>query len=162
MRTFDDLIRTALVDIATRAEPVDLTDAALADAARQHRFLIPAVAASSILVFGAGLLMSFTSGDGPPGQFQPDGHPASPHHSTPASCATLSPGTPCAVNPADAGTTASQSPSPTPSRSRKATTSPDPSVTPSVDNKPGNRPRPKPTKPGRGDSLDVSVIPDGL
>jgi hypothetical protein len=158
VRTFDELIRTALVDIAERAEPVDLADAALHDITQRTRVLALGAVATATVTLGVALLVGFVAGqDAPQGRFQPNG--VVPGQSggggSPSGCDTAQPApTPgCPTPQADATLAASEGPSTGPSGSASpsgsATPTPTDGTTAGTDNGPGNRPHPKPSKPGR-------------
>jgi hypothetical protein len=153
VRTFDDLIRAALVDIAKQAAPVDLVDAALNDIHRRNRFLMLGAVATATLTLGAGLVVGLTTGqDTPQGRFQPNGvAPGQPGTNPQGDCDTARPG--CASPEANTTLAASESPSPNASPSRSASKRPTPTATSATtagtDGGPGNRPRPKPSRPGK-------------
>lgn len=143
-RTFDELIRTALLDLARQAEPVELTELALADAARQRRMLLASGAAAAVLAVGAGTVAAIAE-PSPPGSSRPRTTSPSPTgapsmgqvgptcETGPTACADTTPSTPI--------TAPSSSP---PSKRPPGLTEPTPT---SSDDRPGNRPHPKPTKP---------------
>lgn len=157
MRTFDDMLRAALVDIATRAEPVDLTDAALDDITRRHRMLALVAGVAVMFTLGVGLLVGLAAGqETPQGKFQPNRvTPDQPRSESSPGCepGTAAPKPTCSTPQASATLAASASASP----SRSASPSPSKTVSPSSSDSgtsgtygPGNRPHPKPSKPRAG------------
>jgi len=155
VRTFDDMLRAALVEIATRAEPVDLTDAALDDIPRRRRMLTLVGGVAVMFTLGVGLLVGLTAGQQTPqGKFQPNRvTPDQAHSESSPGCGpgTAAPKPTCPTPQANATLAASASASPSrsasPSPSRTASPSSSDSVTSGTDDGPGNRPRPKPSKP---------------
>ncbi len=158
MRTFDDMLRAALVDIATRAEPVDLTDAALADITRRHRMFALVAGVAVMFTLGVGLLVGLAVGqETPQGKFQPNGVvPDQPRSGSSPGCGAgiVTPKPTCPTPQASATLAASASASPSksasPSPSKTASPSSSGSSTSGTDDGPGNRPRPKPSKPRSG------------
>ncbi len=154
MRTFDDMLRAALVDIATRAEPVDLTDAALDDIVRQRRMLALVAGVAVMFTLAVGLVVGLAAGqETPQGRFQPNGvSPDQPRSESSPGCVpgTVTPTPTCPTPQASATLAASASASPSKSASPKPSKTASPtssdSVTSGTDG-PGNRPRPKPSKP---------------
>jgi hypothetical protein len=153
VRTFDELIHTALVDIAKQAEPADLVDAALDDIPRRTRALALGAVAAATFTLAAGLVVGFAADqDVPQGRFQPNRVvPGQSGSGSPSDCGTPAPGSDCANPEANATLSASESPSagPSASPSRRPTPEATSPTTTSTDSGPGNRPRPKPSKPGR-------------
>lgn len=150
MRTFDELIRTALVDLAKGAVPTDLADAALSDAARRGRLLVLGAATITLVTITSGLVVGFAiGGETPQGRFRPDQVAPSQHRGTPsAACVTAASPATCSAS-ANVPLAASERPSKSPSPSERTSPTPTASATSGTYNAPGNRPHPKPTKPGR-------------
>jgi hypothetical protein len=157
VRTFDDMLRTALVDIARRAEPVDLTDAALEDITRRSRTVALMAGVAVVFTLGVGLLVGLAAGpEAPPGRFQPNGavpdqrgDGSSPGCGSSGAAPTPTCSTPQVSATLAASASASPSRSASPSPSGKVSPSSSNSTTSGTDEVPGNRPRPKPSKPGR-------------